>query len=191
MIIALYSSVPQSGKSEVARHLLLRYSFDRLKVADPIYEMIGALSCHVFSDADSERQYLFGDKKESPWPVINVSTRVMMQKIGTDLFRKTIDPDFWLKILVERIRQLEAQHDRYSESPRIVIDDCRFENEFRWLADNGAIIIRIVRPDTYYVNNHPSEGLLDDCEFDYEIMNDGSLDELRGRVDEIMSEVLR
>jgi hypothetical protein len=59
-----------------------------------------------------------------------------------------------------------------------IITDTRFPNEAQAIKDAGGIIIRVTRPGIGPVNDHPSETGLNQWKFDYEIQNDGTLENL-------------
>jgi hypothetical protein len=183
MIVALYSPVPQSGKSTIAEYIIEQYEFDRIKFADPLYDMIESLARYVFCSEGDIIEYVYGNHKETPWPIVGVSTRQLLQSLGTEWGRQIVDPNIWLNIAIERIR-------RRGDGVRIILDDNRFKNEFQWLYDNDAVPIRIVRPNIQYGGTHSSEGQLDNLPFDYTIVNDGAIDDLKRKVDAIMDEVL-
>jgi hypothetical protein len=184
MIVALYSSVPQSGKSTIAEYIVDQYGFDRIKFADPMYDMIECLARYVFCSESDIIEYVYGNHKETPWPIVGMSTRQLLQSLGTEWGRQIVDPNIWLNIAIERIR-------RRGNDARIILDDNRFKNEFQWLyegVDNA--LIRIVRPNIQYDGTHSSEGQLDNLLFDYTIVNDGTIDDLKRKADAIMDEVL-
>lgn len=84
--------------------------------------------------------------------------------------------------------------------PNWIITDMRFPNEMEAVKDKGGIIIRVVRPkieslvdkirpysDLIHYGipmpvEHPSETALDDAKFDYEIINDGTIEDLIEKV---------
>ena len=81
--------------------------------------------------------------------------------------------------------------------PNWVITDMRFPNELEAVEKRHGITIRVVRPHGYTDPNtgvykemplsyHPSETSLDDVKFDYEIINDGTMEELVKKVREIL-----
>ena len=85
--------------------------------------------------------------------------------------------------------------------PNWIISDTRFPNELKAIKDRGGITIRIIRPD--FVENtltgekfpvkvhrqeHESETALDNSEFDYEILNDGTIADLRDKVEAILKQ---
>jgi MOSC domain-containing protein YiiM len=53
------------------------------------------------------------------------------------------------------------------------------------VVEKGGITIRVIRPGTV-TEKHPSETALDDAKFDYEIINDGTMEELVKKVREIL-----
>jgi hypothetical protein len=100
--------------------------------------------------------------------------------------------------------------------PNWIITDMRFPNEMEAVKERNGITIRVVRehdikvqhsgdPDDFHIekfdstnpkhaalklgqslNLHPSETALDDAEFDYEIINDGTIEDLIEKVREIL-----
>jgi hypothetical protein len=102
------------------------------------------------------------------------------------------------------------------EYPKWIITDMRFPNEMKAVKERKGITIRVVRehdikvqhsgdPDDFHIekfdntnpkhvalklgqllNLHPSETALDDAEFDYEIINDGTIEDLIEKVREIL-----
>ena len=85
--------------------------------------------------------------------------------------------------------------------PNWIISDTRFPNELQAVKDRGGITIRINRPD--FVENtltgekfpvkvhrqeHDSETALDNSEFDYTIDNNGTIDDLRDKVEAILKQ---
>jgi hypothetical protein len=81
--------------------------------------------------------------------------------------------------------------------PNWIITDMRFPNELEAVVKRNGITIRVVRPHGYTDPNtgvykemplsyHLSETSLDDAEFDYTILNDGSLEDLVKKVREIL-----
>ena len=66
-----------------------------------------------------------------------------------------------------------------------IITDMRFENELEAIVKKGGITIRVVRPGTV-VGNHPSEVALDGFIMHYEIINDGTIEDLIEKVREIL-----
>jgi hypothetical protein len=83
--------------------------------------------------------------------------------------------------------------------PKWIITDMRFPNEIAAVELREGITIRVVRPETkdyFQLKNrdgsithatlHPSETSLDSAEFDYEIINSGTIEDLVEKVREIL-----
>lgn len=93
--------------------------------------------------------------------------RQFLQELGTNAMRDNLHSNVWVSALFSD----------YNTSSRWIITDTRFQNELEAIKSIGGITIRVVRPDIKQ-DNHPSETALDDAEFDYTIINDGSIDDL-------------
>jgi len=90
---------------------------------------------------------------------------------------RDIDEDAWLNLAIFNID--------HSYSPRIVVDDCRFPNEYWALKERGFVFVRIVADITKRVDrlkkigkweneeqlNHVSESYVDGFATDYTIYN--------------------
>ncbi len=111
--------------------------------------------------------------------------RALMQQLGTELIRQKLNkPYFFINRLKEDIEILSYFFDI------IIVDNIRLkvEIEKQQAAFDDIIAIKVTRPDfknklTSNENKHLTEIDLDDYEkFDYTIINDGTLDELKSKV---------
>lgn len=101
-----------------------------------------------------------------------MTVRELLQKMGTDALRDRLHKNVWINALF-------ADYARpYCDW---IITDMRFINEYDAVKARGGMTIRVTRPGTS-VGTHPSEIELDEIDFDYEIVNDGSLEELLEKV---------
>jgi hypothetical protein len=74
--------------------------------------------------------------------------------------------------------------------PSWCITDMRFPNEMEAIVERKGITIRVTRPVKKNKNTprlHPSETSLDKAKFDYEIINDGTIEDLVEKVREILT----
>ncbi len=104
-----------------------------------------------------------------------VYSRFMLQRIGTEIFRYQVDPDYWVKRMNSRL-VAEAPYNDV-----VIIDDCRFPNEAALITSAGGTLVRVTR-DANVADNHVSEMLLDEINADLVINNNESLHELRDKV---------
>ena len=117
-----------------------------------------------------------------------MTVREMLQIIGTDALRNNLHPDTWVNALMCYYIPYSVKGSDYEEYPNWIITDMRFPNEMQAVKANGGITIRVVRPSDKKVSSdlHPSETALDDAEFDYEIINDGTIEDLKEKVEGII-----
>lgn len=121
-----------------------------MKFADPLYA-----AYHAVYEALGE----FGVKKPDK------IDGTLLQVLGTDWGRSTLDPDIWVHLLQDRIR-------RTLQIPRavVIIDDVRFPNEAECWDPNESCLVRLVAPESvrrlraekWRTNTaHPSETALE------------------------------
>lgn len=180
-IIALYSPAPGSGKSTIATHLMNRHGYALIKFAMPLKAMTETLLEYMGYDNPAIVQRMIeGDMKSQPvmgFP--EITPRYMVQTLGTEWGRGCIDENFWVRIAANRVRALN------DEGIPVVIDDMRFPNEYDALEMLGAKMVKINRPSIAYNSEHPSEGLLDEYDFDVELENIGTVDQLLSMGDQL------
>ncbi len=154
-----------AGKSSAGRIFrLCGYKIHPL--AEPLKQMLMALG---LSEEDVN-----GYGKELPHPLLLGKTpRKALQLLGTEWGRNLIGDEVWLNVW----------NERRSMSPLVVVDDVRFQNEFDYLKDRGAHIIRIVRPGiTKSKHTHASEQAHASFECDDIIFNSGTYRDLQDQV---------
>jgi len=163
-----------SGKTEVARHLIINHSYQEMKFAGILKDMLRSLGL-------SEEE-INGSLKEAPSSLLLGTTpRHAMQTLGTEWGRDLIHPDIWAHAWKVQVTEY------LSYGHKVVCDDCRFENEVKVVHDfHGAQIWRILRKDLPPRMEHSSENV-DVLPFDRTIKNYGSIGELKTAVDGILS----
>jgi len=104
--------------------------------------------------------------------------RDLLQRVGTDLVRER-DENYWVDFISMMLDISGSQWDY------VLIPDCRFPNEIERLSDYGFNVthINVTRPEyksflTEEQKSHSSETALDCTQPDYDIVNDGTLDDL-------------
>lgn len=119
-----------------------------------------------------------------------MTVREFLQKLGTDAIRKGLHDQTWVNALFADYR---PSSDYFSDVangregdielyyPKWIITDVRFPNELSAIKERKGITIRVIRPIPN-TSDHISETALDDYSFDYEIVNDGSIDDLIEKV---------
>lgn len=139
-----------------------------------------------------------------------MSVRELLQKLGTEAMRDGLHTNVWVNALFadyeakwiptgDAIEEDEVSLEK--EYPNWIITDMRFPNELQAVEKRHGITIRVVRKKlpikhsktgkTHLLSReafteHPSETALDDAKFDYEIINDGTMEDLIEKVREIL-----
>jgi len=170
-----------AGKDTTADWLCRRYEFSKVAFADPLKKSVKEL--FMLSDLEAfdrvEREKVLSDF--DPW-----SPRKLYQFVGTELLRNQFDENIWVKLLNKKIHMMNSN--------RIVISDCRFPNEEKYIRELGdkdgykTAIIEVVRTGhngNVGLKGHASESHV--LNSDYKIENTGSLEDLYHKVDEIMN----
>lgn len=178
-LIALYSPVMQSGKSEVARTLQLTRGYKLVKFADPFRSFIRTLLVEGGATPEmAERMVEEGPLKEQPIPALGVNVRRMLQTAGSDWGRQMIHPDLWVTIAKAKIeRCLQA-------GVPVVVDDLRFPNEYEMILGLGGHPVKVVRSGTRPYQGHASEGLLEAYPMTL-LQNNSTLGELRACAEQL------
>lgn len=167
-----------SGKDLVADYIGDQYSYRKIAVADAIREEVAdfldkalgtwftyipgfALVIKAFKD-------MVWEKPTHP------AMRVLLQWWGTE-YRRSQDPDYWTKILATKLA-----NDKW-----IVISDVRTPDEMDVIRQAGGEIWFVERPGvgSVGIKGHYTEVALEGAKFDRTILNDGTIEELKHRVE--------
>lgn len=150
--------------------------YQRMRFAQPLKDMLAAFG---LTPAQID-----GDEKELPIPGLEPLTpRLLMQTLGTEWGRKTVDPDLWVKHMRVRLKSTLKQTS-------VVIDDVRFENEASAIRGLGGTVVHIGGRRSV-LDSHPSE---DGIKFrqdlgDIMIINDGTEAEFRAAVMQLVPKI--
>jgi hypothetical protein len=158
--VIVISGKQGSGKTTLSEALSNKlrhkgWSVAHLKFAGPLYQMHD-LCLGILKEGGIERDIV----KDGP----------LLQMLGTEWGRKTIDENIWVKLAQADIAQTVRKAEELGyEKLCILIDDCRFKNELEGLPEalrvrlECAPSVRKERCEAWRDNeNHPSEIDLDD-----------------------------
>lgn len=202
MIIGLVGFI-ESGKNTIAEYLTSTYGFKQESFARALKDI---LSC-IFSwdrnklEGVTTEDRIWRNQIDAWWSqrlnIPNLTPRMMLQQIGTNLFRDHFDENIWIASLE---RKLQGQTNN------TVVTDCRFPNEITSIKQLGGVVIRVRRgpdPAWYYDivnltsyqeieqystahNIHVSETAWIGQNIDHVIHNDQDLESLYMQVDQLI-----
>lgn len=174
MKVVCISGKAQHGKDTTAGILREALEADGLTVLITHYGDLVKYVCKSFFKWD-------GQKDERG--------RTLLQFVGTDIVRAQ-RPDYWVGFVADMLTMFDGQWDY------VLIPDCRFPNEIDVMKDAGFDVehVRVRRknfqsPLTLEQQNHPSEIALDDIKPDFYVDNDGTMEDLRKAVSELVTEL--
>jgi len=182
MIIGL-TGAAGSGKDTVGAFLIKEYKFERRAFADPLKRSVAALFDIPFSQVDELKNtgatvqlsdIKAGQRGTFTW-------REFLQRYGTEAHRDIFEQDFWLDATLPV--------GPFYGGRAIVVTDVRFANEVERIKMLGGHVIRISRPPFERLP-HRSEQELLLMQVDYDIVNDGTIEELYEKVDEVIGAVV-
>jgi len=190
MLIGLVGLIG-SGKDTVAEQLVKQHNFKR----DSFAKSLKDATANIFG---WDRALLEGHSKESRewreqpdrfWSEKfgkEVTPRWILQYFGTEVCRENMLDSIWVDSLVARYR-----------GENTVISDTRFVNEINTIRKQGGKIVLVKRgeipsrEEMQTSGAHQSEWDWIGCKFDYEINNNGTLQELYTSVDDMLSHLLQ
>ena len=196
-----------SGKDTIADYLVNFHEFRRDSFAATLKDAVAA----VFG---WDRDLLEGRTKSArewreqvdPWwaerlNMPNLTPRWVLQYWGTEVCRRGFHDDIWIASLENKLR---------NNRDNTVISDCRFPNEIQAIQNQGGIIVWVKRGElpAWYLqavqanlgdplarevlhrqNIHVSETAWVGTRFDYELDNNGTIEELYATVKNLVVSV--
>lgn len=175
--IIIFSGKARAGKDTSASFISEYAKENNLKVVNLQFSYYIKMYAKFISNWD-------GSEETKP--------RTLLQELGTDIIRDKIDNYFFINRIIEDIKVLSYFADI------ITISDARLPEELDnvYKAYPNVTKINIIRPD--YTNNlnntekqHRTETSLDNYKnYDYEIINDSTVDDLKEKIITILNEII-
>lgn len=173
IIFVIYGKA-RSGKSTVTEYIKEYYENKNLKAIDIMY-------------AESIKNYA---KKILDWDGLDeTKPRDFLQQLGTEIIRNKIDNNFFINRVLQDIEVYSYFYDA------IIITDARLKEEIEIPYNKYEKVIRIKiegnKSDlTEKQKKHVTEIALDNYDkYEYKIINNGTLEELKSKVNNILDEV--
>jgi dephospho-CoA kinase len=178
----------RAGKDEIADHLVRHHGYVKIGMSDALHEAMLALDpfVEVIREHEPERyseivrQLGYIEAKKIP------EVRRLLQALGTEVGRKMIGEDTWTNIVRRRIDELEEK------GIPVVLTGLRFPNELQLITGKyspTAWLLWVERPGAEAPSTataaHSSENSVGADDFTFVLHNDGTLEELYAKVDEL------
>ena len=170
-----------------------------------IGSILSGVPVEMFEDQEFKKQYMGKEWSRDTMPiseeyVVNqgITYREFLQKLGTEAMRNGLHTNVWVNALFADYKAKwvptgdAVEEDEVSlekKYPNWIITDMRFPNEMEAVVEKGGLTIRVTRPvekSKTAARSHPSETSLDKSEFNYEIINDGTIKELAEKIQIIL-----
>lgn len=195
MIVGLVGFIG-AGKGTVADLLVQRHAFEKESFANSVKDATAAIFgwSRALLEGDTPESRAWREQDDKFWSEKlgkPFSPRLALQLMGTEAGRDVFHPDLWVHTVLNRCEK-NPDYD-------YVIADVRFPNEIKAIREAGGVVVRVKRGDepewydnAYAVNMgktvepptaHFSEWAWIGSEIDFEISNDGSVEELIEKVD--------
>lgn len=178
----------RAGKDTAAEVAVEEFGYERFAFADKLRECVYALNPVVgathIEPIDSHEPVLLQEIIDIyGWDhykktIYGDEIRRLLQRFGTEVGRELLSDTIWVD-----------EVDKHSGP--LAITDCRFDNEYDKLGGRHTIFIRINRAGITAVNAHKSENDFSDREVDYVVDNDGTVDEFRTKIRNILKTVVK
>lgn len=201
MIIGIVGFIG-GGKGTVGE-ILSENGFHKDSFAAPLKDAVSILFGwpRELLEGDTELSRKWREEPDAYWSEQfghTFSPRLALQLMGTEAGRDVFHPDIWVISLLNR-----------AKGKNVVVTDVRFKNEIEYIQKNDGIVVRVKRGDdpvwfndlsnikddtlrSLYMedrNVHRSEWDWVGCDFDYEITNDGTVHQLRQKVEDLLQKV--
>lgn len=185
---------------DTAAGFLIEEGYQRISFAGVLKDTVAALFGwdRILLEGNTSESRVWREQPDEWWSnrlgIENFTPRLALQQFGTDVMRTHFHPDIWVAACERQIEMTDKN---------VVISDCRFYNELQVIKNMGgttAAVWRKPKPtwwshavganngnlESQYIMNqgdvHPSEYSWAGWNFDAELHNTGTLDDLRAQV---------
>jgi len=176
MLIGI-SGPKYSGKDTCGQYLVEKYEFKCGAFAETL-----KIICKELFLLKDEQMYGTEEQKETIDERWGYSPRKIMQTVGTDCLQKRMGEIFPLIGEEIFVKCFKLKHKEFMKG-NFVITDVRFEQDRKFIKENGGYIIRVERENTLKDSHESEKGV----ECDFMIENNGTLNELYQKLDDILN----
>lgn len=194
-----------SGKDTIADYLVNFHGFRRESFANSLKDAVSAVFGwdRTMLEGRTKQSREWREQRDEWWSQRlgqEITPRYILQYWGTEVVRNGFHDDMWIASLENKLRLSQDN---------IVITDCRFPNEIKSIKEAGGKIVWVKRGSlpTWYTTAvaanenhefavqelkrlkiHASETSWVGTKFDYELDNNGSIDDLFKQIRNLVSD---
>ena len=166
MLIA-FGHTARVGKDTCGALLVRHHGFERVAFADALRTFVYRTHPEVRRLVDS----MGWEEAKLAHPLVR-KTLVDVGNVG----RRVVGEDVWVRAAFRGVT-----------ADRVAITDLRYRNEARAIRDRGGLLVRVTRPGVEPLPNVADQALIDFDGWDAVIANDGTLDDLKVQLDELLA----
>jgi hypothetical protein len=187
-----------SGKGTFADILVETHGFKKLSFADPLKDCVAAMFSwpRDLLEGDTLESREWREQESAFWTRelgYTVTPRLVLQQVGTECMRQGFFDGVWVSLAKQALEN--NPHTDW------VIPDVRFPNEIDMIRNQGGVVIEVQRGeipewvDEYKTQGvepehiHPSEWQWLDSTIDHVIDNNGSLNDLKNQVSDLLDAI--
>ena len=196
-----------AGKDTVADYLVNIHEFRRESFAGTLKDAVAAVFGwdRMMLEGRTRTSRAWREQPDAWWTERlgrEITPRWVLQHWGTEVCRRAFHDDVWIASLENKL---------HNTTDSVVISDCRFPNEIAAIRNQHGLVIRVVRgpdPEWYAVAQqansgnaaavvrlaafgiHASETAWIGTQFDAVIDNNGSMDDLYQRLNDLVQDHL-
>jgi len=198
MILSISGEVG-AGKDTCADYLVQHHGYIKLSFASTIKDVLSIIFSwdRVLLEGSTPASRQWREQVDTWWAhrlnIPELSPRWAMKHISTELFRQQFNEEIWILALENKIRQYCTN--------KIVINDCRFFNEYDMLDKMGAKFMQVYKTvgnhvplpsrqsvHEFYAGSGIHESVYSSWYFKYHhlVKNDSTLNVLYQRLDAVL-----
>ena len=178
MMLVAICGVKRSGKDTIAKYIEEKYAYKHIKIAEPLKQVCKIL----FNFSDEQLETDLKEEIDTRW---QVSPRIVMQFLGTEIFQNQID-----RIIPNLNRQFFIKSIVFQKDTNYVISDMRFLHEYSFIKEKypKSILIRVEKNSVDKTDDHISETEYQNIPYNYLVYNNSTIYDLYAEIDCILNQ---
>ena len=188
-MIILISGLKRAGKDTVGQmlnELIPDSSVEHF--AAPLKRIFATtykLSLDKLDELKNNEKVVCGFRSPSERLCTGITVRGALQRLGTEAMKAELGESVWGDLLVKKYLN--------SDKPIMIVPDFRFNSELIPIenAEIHYVKVRVNNPECVTTDLHPSETEWQNMKFDYTIENNGTLEELKEKVEAIVQDIIK